>query len=529
MRSTSPKDAVLTRSGWLAGTITADGEIQVFKGIPYAAPPIGKLRWRPPQLVTPWSGVRPATEFGPRCIQPDRSQRSIGYFGPEMESEDCLYLNIWTQGRSGIRPVMVWFHGGAFYLGSGSLPIFNGEQLARAGVVLVTVNYRLGRLGFLAHPELSRESGYGASGNYGLLDQVAALRWIQDNIASFGGDPRRVTVFGQSAGSVSVSCLMSTPIAKGLFHRAIGQSGALFAPPAASSGTGDSMQTLDDAERSGSELARALGASTSEDLRALPARQLQLARPHKSGGDEPYDPSHVPRGSFDTAYPIVDGYVLPDSAFAIFAEGRQNDVPLLTGSTANEGATMPRASSVSQFLAESRSEFGELFAWFSKLFPAENDDQALDASQSAFGYRNFIWQNWTWARMHEQTGRSKTFYYRFVRVPPLPPDADFFENTASKLRAFHGGEIPYVFRNLHVRNWPWQDIDRQLSWSMSSYWLNFVTAGDPNGEKLPNWPNFSITRPQVMIFGDDVCVSSIPEKERLEFWDAFYSRARRLR
>ena len=417
---------------------------------------------------------------------------------------------------------MVWFHGGAFYLGSGSLPIFNGEQMARAGVVLVTVNYRLGRLGFLAHPALSRESDHGASGNYGLLDQVAALRWVRDNIASFGGDPNCVTVFGQSAGSVSVACLMSMPAAKGLFHRAIGQSGALFAPTATSSGTGDSIQTLDDAERSGLELARALNASTSAELRAVPAQRLQLVRLHGSGGGT-YDPSHVPRGSFDTSYPIVDGYVLSDTQCTIFAAGRQHDVPLLTGSTANEGATMPRASSLSQFLAESRSEFRELFASFSKLFPAENDEQALDASQSAFGYRNFAWQNWTWANMHTKTGNSKTFYYRFVRVTPLPPDADFTENKARKLLAFHGAEIPYIFRNLHVRDWPWQEVDRQLSASISACWLRFAASGDPNGEGIPDWPAFSIANPQTMIFGDDIRIGGVPDRERLEFWDHFYS------
>jgi para-nitrobenzyl esterase len=286
------------------------------------------------------------------------------------------------------------------------------------------------------------------------------------------------------------------------------------------------MQALDDAERSGLELAQALGASTSAELRSVPAQRLQLVRLYQSGGGT-YDPSHVPRGSFDTSYPIVDGYVLPDTQYAIFAAGRQHDVPLLTGSTANEGATMPRASSLSQFLAESRSEFHQLFASFSRLFPAENDDQALDASQSAFGYRNFVWQNWTWANMHANTGHSKTFYYRFVRVPPLPPDVDFTENTARKLQAFHGGEIPYIFRNLHVRDWPWQDVDRQLSASISACWLKFAATGDPNGEELSHWPAFSIVNPQAMIFGDDVQIGNIPDTERLEFWDRFYSRAGR--
>jgi para-nitrobenzyl esterase len=520
------KAEITTQSGRLAGTATPDGEIQIFKGIPYAAPPVGPLRFRPPQPVVPWSGIRPATQFGPRSIQPTRSERSIGYFGPEAESEDCLYLNVWTAGP-GRRPVMVWFHGGAFYLGSGSLPLFDGEQLARAGAVLVTVNYRLGRLGFLAHPALSRESSYGASGNYGLLDQVAALRWVKENISFFGGDPECVTLFGQSAGSVSVACMMSTPLAKGLFHRAIGQSGALFAPAAPTSGTGDSIQTLDHAEQSGLALARALGASTAAELRAIPARDLQLARPDQ-GDNTTYDPSHVPRGAFDTAYPIVDGYVLPDTQYAIFTQGRQHDVPLLTGSTANEGATMPRAWTLNGFLAESRNEFGELFESFQKLFPAENDDEAQDASQAAFGYRNFIWQNWTWARMHPQTGQSRTFYYRFARVPPVPPGIDFHENKGNKLGAFHGGEIPYIFRNLKARSWPWQEIDRQLSSAISSYWLQFATTGDPNGEKLPHWIALSSATPQAMIFGDDVKMNNIPDREQLEFWDAFYSRARRL-
>src|SRR5262245_43822446 len=217
-------------SGSLAGEWNADQTVCTFKGVPYARPPVGALRWRPPQPPPRWSGMRPAAGFGPRCVQPERPTNAVGYFGPEREREDCLYLNVWTAAPSPAeqRPVMLWLHGGAFLLGSGSLPIFDGAALARRGAVVVTINYRLGRLGFLAHPGLSAEQPYRASGNYGLLDQIAALRWIQTNIAAFGGDPNCVTIFGQSAGSSSVSSLMASPLAKGLFHRAIGQSGGAF-------------------------------------------------------------------------------------------------------------------------------------------------------------------------------------------------------------------------------------------------------------------------------------------------------------
>ena len=509
---------ILTRSGWIEGTASADGAIQIFRGIAYAEPPIGRLRWRAPQPPAPWQGVRPATRFGPRCIQRDRHERSIGFFGPEIESEDCLYLNVWTPGQSSgaKHPVMVWIHGGAFLLGSGALPLFDGEQLARAGAVLVTVNFRLGRLGFLAHQELSRESA-GSSGNYGLLDQIAALRWVQENIAAFGGDPNCVTLFGQSTGSVCVSLLMASPLAKGLFHRAIGQSGARFAPPSTSSALGGAMQLLESAERYGTQFAQDLGTSSLDELRSVDARQLQLA------SDGPASASNHPS---DYAFPVIDGYVLPENPYAVFAQGRQNDVPLLTGSNENEATTMPGAGSLSHFAKESRSEYGDLFPAFLKLFPAENDTQAVDASRAAFSYRSFIWQNWTWASLQAQTGRCNTYYYRFARVPPLPRDITFIENRTENLGAFHGAEMPYVFRNLQVRSWPWTHADRQLSALMSSYWLNFAAHGDPNSEELPGWPAFAPGSTQAMTFGDEVRMKTIVDAERLRFWDTYYSRLR---
>ena len=515
--------------GSLSGVSSPDGVVRAFKGIPYARAPVGDLRWRAPQRVEPWHCIRPADEFSPRCIQPSRAENSIGFFGTEPEREDCLYLNVWTAAVSNDekRPVMVWFHGGAYYLGSGALSIFNGENLARNGVVLVTVNFRLGRLGFLAHPELSGESPHRSSGNYGLLDQLAALRWVQENIAAFGGDPERVTPFGQSVGSFSVSCFMISPLAKGLFQRAIGQSGAAFGPVTDSSGTGDCTQSLAHAEQSGLALARALGAGTIADLRARPARELQLA--FRGEGPNPgavFDPSLATPGAWDTSYAITDGYVLPESGYKIFAEGRQNDVPLLTGTTANEGATMPATKTLQAYVARARAEFGDMADSFLRLYPAATDGEAGDASKTAIGDRNFIAQNWIWVRMQAQTGKSKAWYYRFNRVPPIPASANYLENPADGFGAFHGAEIPYVYRNFAARNWPWLPADRNLSDSMSSYWVNFAANGDPNGAGLPAWPAFDPLSQSAMCFGETPAIGPIPHRERLAFWDAWYTRTR---
>ncbi|MBV9632918.1 MAG: carboxylesterase family protein, partial [Xanthobacteraceae bacterium] len=378
-------------TGKLSGVACRDG-VSVYKGIPYAQAPVGDLRWKGPQPAQPWTGVRRADAFGPRCVQPSRRENSISYFGPEPESEDCLFLNVWTpaSGTDAKLPVMVWFHGGAFYIGSGALGLFDGEYLATRGAVIVTINYRLGRLGFLAHPELTRESSF--SGNYGLLDQLAALQWVQRNIAAFGGDPGCVTIFGQSAGSISGSLLMPSPLATGLFHRVIGQSGALFGPVAESCNTGDSIQALAAAERTGVEFAHALGARSLAELRARSAREIQLA--HRRGGTgsgSNNNPSDAARGVFDTNWPIVDGHVLPQSPFDLFSQGRQNDVPLLSGTVANEGTTMPCVETLHAFEAQARADHGEEADHFLRLYPAGSDHEAREASRTAFSYRNFYW------------------------------------------------------------------------------------------------------------------------------------------
>jgi len=514
--------SVEVASGRLAGVALADG-VWAFRGIPYAKPPLAALRWRAPQPVEPWPGVRRADAFAPRCVQPNRRANSISYFGPEAESEDCLYLNVWSAAKAGDRrPVMVWIYGGAFYVGSGALPLFNGEFLARAGAVIVTINYRIGRLGFLAHPELTQESGF--SGNYGLIDQIAALGWVKRNIAEFGGDPGCVTVFGQSAGSISGSLLMASPLAKALFHRVIGQSGALFGPVAASCNTGDSIQSLAAAERTGAEFARKLGAASLAELRTRAAHDIQLL--HRPGATGDGNAALAVRGEFDTNWPVVDGVVLPESPHALFAQGRQNDVPVLLGTTANEGATMPFVASVQALREQARADHGERAGRFLELYPARADAEARLASRTAFSYRNFYWQNWTWARLQARTGTAPVFYYQFTRAPPIPPQANYAENPPEQFGAFHCAEIPYVFRNLAIRDWPWSEVDRRLSDTISRYWLNFAGTGDPNGDGLPRWPRFDAGAQMTMEFGDETRPAPMRDLPRLEFWDAFYAAKR---
>jgi para-nitrobenzyl esterase len=518
--------AVQIESGRLRGAASAEPGVCVFKGIPYAAPPLGDLRWRSPQPAVPWQGERSALAFGPRCVQPNRREHSISYYGPEAENEDCLYLNVWSGAAAGGKlPVMVWFHGGAFFVGSGGLPPFDGARLARSGAVIVTVNYRLGRLGFLAHPELTREAG--SSGNYGLLDQIAALRWVQRNIAAFGGDPARVTILGQSAGSISCSVLMASPLAKGLFHRVVGQSGALFGPVKDTCDTGDSIQSLSAAEEMGAAFGESLGARSLAALRAVPASQIQLAaRRGGTGSGANNNPANDERGVFDMNWPILDGHVLPHSPYEIFGAGRQNDVPLLLGTVANEGATMPSAPSRDAYFNQVRAEHGERAARLLELFPATSDDEARIASRTAFSYRNFYWQNWTWARLQVLTGKSPVFYYRFAHAPPIPSTTKFAETATSELGAFHCAEIPYIFRTLGTRDWNWTKTDQALSDAISQYWLNFATGGDPNGPGLPEWPKFDRTAQLTMNFGDVPQAAPIADLPRLEFWESFYAARR---
>ena len=484
-------DAVRVTGGLLSGTRGADASIRVFKGIPFAAAPLGARRWTPPQPLIPWDGVRKAETFSPMCMQPQRPlQGSNLHDGtPEPISEDCLYLNVWAPPRAAAaaasekRPVMVWIYGGFFRMGSASTGLYNGEQLARKGVVFVSFNYRVGPFGYLAHPELARESEQGASGNYALLDQIAALKWVQANIAAFGGDPARVTVVGQSAGSMSISALMASPLSRGLFQRAIGESGAHFGP--------NDLRSRVAAERAGTQLTTAADAPSIADLRAQPADQIL-------------------HGSWQGHGMVIDGWVLPQSIATAFGKGQQHDVPLLTGWTANDTG---RATSLSaaEFIHQARQDWGVYADTFLKVYPASSEQEARQSQIAAVTDRMFGWNAWTWARIHTRTGRSPAYLYYFTRVPP---------HSDRTQGAFHGADIYYALRNLSYKNWAWTPADTALSDTMSSYWINFAATGNPNGTGLPVWPVYSEAADTVMVLGDAVEARANPRKAALELVDA---------
>ena len=476
-------DSVRVESGVLSGVSGFSPEVKVFKGIPYAAPPIGDLRWRAPKAPQNWKGVREASKFGPACMQVPYPEGSPYRAQPEPISEDCLYLNIWTAARSfqEKRPVMVWIHGGALTRGSGSTPVYNGEELAKKGVVLVTINYRLGVFGFLAHPELTKESDRNSSGNYGILDQITSLEWVHKNISAFGGDPKRVTIFGESAGSWSVNALVATPLARGLFQRAIGESGANFS----------ALPKLADAEKSGLEVARFQRAPTLAALRAKPVDDLMKSRT-------------------EVVRPNVDGWLLPADVRTIFLNHKQNDVPILIGSNADEGSVFtPPTIKAESFEALAKSRYGDSAKAFLKIYPASSDEEARESSAEAFRDQTFGWEMRTWARLQAKTGKSKVYLYYFSRVPPGP--------VGKRLGAYHASEIRYVFNNLFTGSV--EDIDRKIADAMSSYWVNFAASGDPNGKRLPKWPSYSEKTNLAMGFGERIATTEIPNKPALDFID----------
>jgi para-nitrobenzyl esterase len=464
---------VRTRSGVVAGS--RETGLRVFKGIPYATPPVGDLRWKAPVPARPWPGVRPATEFAPACFQPSRI---------EPQSEDCLYLNVWSVAAARNAPVMVWIHGGGYLTGSGSLPLYDGSALARLGAVVVTVNYRLGLLGFFAHPQLSRESRQHVSGNYGLLDQIAALEWVRDNIAAFGGDPRNVTIFGESAGAGSVSCLLFSPLAKGLFHRAIAESGALD----------DQLKDLhnprggiESAERQGLAVAHNSacgGATVLTCLRTMSGRLLLKMAPSVSCLE------CTQRNTFG---PIVDGYVVPAQPFQLLRSGKLNPAAVLTGSNRGEGTIVigvRPVPNVEGYRAWMRGRFKDQAGHVLATYPAESND----AVQAAL--RDVYTDSWYLCPSRSLAAAVKTAYlYQFSRVRP-----------GLEMRTAHGMELPYVFDTLRAGAGRVEEIDRTLAGLMSAAWYRFAATGDPNGDGLPEWGRYYRSSEVYLEFGAPVRV-----------------------
>lgn len=481
---------VRVEGGLVAGVAGADPAVRVFKGVPFAAAPVGDLRWRAPRPPAAWEGVRQTGQFSANC--PQRIRESLGPWTSEYQphgavSEDCLYLNVWTAARraSEKRPVLVYIHGGAFTDGSGNVPVYDGENLAKKGLVVVTINYRVGLLGFFAHPELTKESEHHSSGNYGLLDQVAALEWLKRNIAAFGGDPQRVTVMGQSAGANSVHYLTASPLAKGLFARAIADSGADVRP-----GPG---RKLAQAEQAGLEFAQTKGARSIQELRALPASKFL---PPQGG-----------RGF----YPIVDGWFLPKDAGEIFAQGEQNDVPTLTGWTLDEGSFNSNYGKVpaEEFRKQVQQRVGALAEAFLKLYPASTQEEAAE-SQKASARDRAMTSMYLWAVNRAKTGKTKVYTYLFTHPQPGP--------TQDTYRVFHSSELPYVFANLNKSDRPWAPGDQRIAEALSGYWVNFVRTGDPNGKGLPEWPAFSPESATTMELGDKMAPRAIADNVKLELF-----------
>ena len=520
-------------SGLLAGTVgETQKSVRVFKGIPFAAPPLTENRWKAPQPVAKWDGVRQANAFGAPCIAGapagqggrggGRAGNAPGAAGrgapgarggaapaaPPREparSEDCLYANVWTSANdpNDRRPVMVWIYGGGFTGGSGGLAWYDGENLAAKGPVIVTFNYRLGSLGFFAHPELAKESGRNASGNYGMMDAIAMLQWVKRNIAAFGGDPDNVTIAGESAGAIMVGALVGSPQAKGLFNRAIAQSGGWMGL------TMGRMRASADAQAAGAKAVDALGVTSMAELRAKPLEEL----------------TGLTAGGL-----IVDGYLIPEDLSLTFMNGRQNAVDVLTGSNKDEanfgvcGAAGlngrgggPGGLSLDAFTKNAQTRFGAAASEYAKLYGVSSDETARTAGHEACG-DEINWNMRQGAAAHAKQGR-KAYTYFFTRIPTL-------NGAPSPQGATHTAEISYAFNNPKGQaNQTWNDVDTKLADQMSSYWVNFITRGDPNGNGLPRWPEYrDLASGRVMVLGDTPAVESSAPTGRLTFYQSAYQR-----
>ena len=472
------EDPVQVSSGLLDAGPPLKSGVKVYKGIPYAAPPVGEARWRPPGAPRSWDGVRDASAFGAACMQgPGQGYTNLATLpGAPAMSEDCLFLNVWSGAASATerRPVMVWIYGGAFTDGAGSVPLYDGETLARKGAVVVTLNYRVGPFGFLAHPALSDESPHNASGNYGLMDMLAALRWVRENIAAFGGDPANVTVFGQSAGAMAIAALMASPEAGGLFQRAILQSGGWM-------GLGPNpMRTRGSAEGEGLSQAGRLDAVTSAELRNLDARTV----------------AERLRG----AGLIVDGWVVPEDASRAFAEGRQLPVDVLAGYNRDEGAFMPAGVTPAQWQQQLQARWGTAVDAVARFYPATDSATAVASSRAAF--RDGVSWHMRLLAAYQASAGANAWVYEFAHEPPAAAGS-------TGLGAVHSSELPYVFGNLDAaRLYPDNSAadlanssaaDQILAERMATWWVNFARTGNPNGSGQPAWPLYRNMNDRAML------------------------------
>jgi len=479
--------------GELRGVVK--GGIASFKGIPFAAPPVGALRWKAPQPLQPWTGVKKADAFAPAPMQ---SAGLAFLMGSGKVSEDCLYLNVWTPAKQADEklPVMVWIYGGAFMFGATSQPDYDGTKFAQKGVVLVSMAYRLGPFGFLAHPQLTAENGKG-SGCYGIQDQIAGLRWVKDNIAQFGGDPSRVTVFGESAGAISVSILAASPLAKGLFQRAIAESGASMAPFRQADEGVLPVRSLKSAEAMGENLFSKLGAKDLNAARAAPADAIQKAAEGWS------------------ASAVADGETIVGDPYQLYQAGRFNDTPVLAGFNSDDGgmfALFAGNMTPESFDKMVRSGSGPTADAVLAAYPHASQAQARQSVREILRDLAFGWPAWAWATLQTQNGKHKAFVYYIDQLP-----------SSHSSGVGHAAEIPYVFGNLGGWGKPSAPEDFAMSDQISRYWVNFATTGDPNGPDLPAWPAFDEKSANTMVFGKTIEAKPFPNLPTIKTLDTYFA------
>ncbi len=478
---------VLTKSGKIQGT--QKNGIQVFKGIPFAKPPVGDLRWKAPQPLTPWEGVKKCLAFGPSPVQDEPIPFmcwSEEYLIPKAPiSEDCLYLNVWAPKKTTTKKaVLVYIYGGGFRSGGSGCAIYDGEAMAKKDILYVSINYRVGVFGFLAHPELSNESAQKTSGNYALLDMIAALHWVHDNIEAFGGDPNQVTIAGQSAGAFAVNFLSASPLTKGLIKGAIAESGGSILP----SSIRPSIR-LKEAEQMGVSYAKKLGASSIQELRKKTATEILKSQGGLSG-------------------PFEDGYVIPSSMLSIYNNHEQNDIPTLLGWNLDD-KMIGKPATAAQYTADIQKQFGANALALLALYPGNNDMEAATSQGDLSRDQTFGVQGYTWATLQSEKGKSPVYVYSFNRkLPASTPATDF--------GAFHTGEVPYAYNNLHTVHRPFTKEDYLLADQMSSYWVNFVKTANPNGKGLLSWPAYTKETKQVIQLDTKMEVKKLPTEQKLQ-------------